>query len=270
MLIDEIDFAGLYQQQLALAKRTEKAPEHWDKRAEKMSVTCANPQDPYLTQLIAKMDLSGARTLLDVGCGPGTVCLSLADQLEQVYGIDYSQGMLEVADQRAQAMQLSNVTLKRRAWEESWDELPLCDIAVASRSTLVGDLRSAMQKIDRAAKLRIYTTHTVSSSFVDVALQQAIGRTVIELPNYIYAVNILYQLGIRARVDFIRGPNCQGNFDSYERFCESVSWSLGALSEDEQQRLFDYYTRHQQLGQRLVSPTRDWALVYWDKNPEAV
>jgi hypothetical protein len=105
---------------------------------------------------------------------------------------------------------------------------------------------------------------------VDVALQQAIGRTVIELPNYIYAVNVLYQLGIRARVDFIRGPNCQGNFDSYERFCESVSWSLGALSEDEQQRLFEYYTRHQQLGQRLVSPTRDWALVYWDKNPEAV
>ncbi len=84
MLIDQIDFAGLYQQQLALAKRTEKAPEHRDKRAEKMSVTCANPQDPYLVQLIAQMDLSGARTLLDVGCGPGTVGLNVAAHLEQV------------------------------------------------------------------------------------------------------------------------------------------------------------------------------------------
>ena len=84
MLIDEIDFAALYQQQLTLAQRTEKAPEHWDKRAEKMAVTCANPQDPYLVQLIAKMDFSNAKTLLDVGCGPGSVCLNVADKLEHV------------------------------------------------------------------------------------------------------------------------------------------------------------------------------------------
>lgn len=269
MLIDEIDFAALYQRQLAVAKRTEKAPEHWDKRAEKMSVTCANPQDPYLTQLIAKIDFSGAKTLLDVGCGPGSVCLNVAHQLEQVYGIDYSAGMLDLAARRAQTMRLENVTLKRRAWEESWDDLPQCDIAVASRSTLVGDLRSAMQKINDAARLRIYTTHTVSSSFVDVAVQRAIGRPVVELPNYIYAVNILYQAGIQARVDFIRAPNCQRNIDTYERFVESVSWSIGALNQDEQQRLFDYFTQQQKLGRPLASPTRDWALVYWDKHPGA-
>lgn len=35
MLIDDIDFADLYRKQLQLAKRTEKKPEHWDKRAEK-------------------------------------------------------------------------------------------------------------------------------------------------------------------------------------------------------------------------------------------
>lgn len=266
MLIDEINFAALYQQQLALAKRTEKAPEHWDKRAEKISVTCADQQDPYLTQLLAKIDLSGAKTLLDVGCGPGSVCLNVAHQLEQVYGIDYSAGMLEVAARRAQFMQLENVTLTCRAWEDSWHDLPQCDIAVASRSTLVGDLRTAMQKINEAARLRVYTTHTVSSSFVDAAVQRAIGRPVVELPNYIYAVNILYQMGIRARVDFIRGPNCQGNIDSYPRFVESVSWSIGTLNADEQQRLFEYFTQQQRLGRPLAAPTRDWALVYWDKH----
>ncbi|HHL2712879.1 TPA: class I SAM-dependent methyltransferase [Yersinia enterocolitica] len=265
MLIDEIDFAALYQQQLVLAKRTEKAPEHWDKRAEKMSVICANPQDPYLTQLIAKIDLSGANSLLDVGCGPGSVCLNVAHQLDQVYGIDYSVGMLDVAARRAQAMQLENVTLQRLAWESCWDDLPQCDIAVASRSTLVGNLRSAMQKIHRAARLRVYTTHTVSSCFVDMAVQQAIGRPVVELPNYIYAVNILYQMGIHARVDFIRGSNCQGNIDTYQRFVESVSWYIGVLNDDEQQRLFDYFTQQQKLGRQLSSPTRDWALIYWEK-----
>ena len=133
MLIDEIDFSALYQQQLALAQRTEKAPEHWDKRAEKMAVICANPQDAYLVQLIAKMDFSNAETLLDMGCGPGSVCLNVAHKLSHVYGVDYSKGMLEVAAKRAQAMQLDNVTLLRRAWEDDWSDLPQCDIAVASR-----------------------------------------------------------------------------------------------------------------------------------------
>lgn len=37
MLIDDIDFADLYLQQLKLAHRTEKTPDHWDQRAEKMA-----------------------------------------------------------------------------------------------------------------------------------------------------------------------------------------------------------------------------------------
>lgn len=270
MLIDEIDFAALYQQQLTLAQRTEKAPEHWDKRAEKMAVTCANPQDPYLVQLIAKMDFSNAKTLLDVGCGPGSVCLNVADKLEHAYGIDYSKGMLDVAEKRARAMQLENVTLTRRAWEESWDDLPQCDIAVASRSTLVGDLRRAMQKIHQSARLRVYTTHTVSPSFVNAEVQRVIGRPVIELPNYIYAVNVLYQLGIHARVDFIRGPNCQGDTDTFERFYESTSWSLGTLNDEEQQRLFDYYTHQKKHDLTIASSTRDWALISWEKNASSL
>lgn len=70
MLIDEIDFAALYRQQLKQAQRSTKPPAHWDRRAQAMSVTCAAPQDPYLQQLVAAMDLSRAQTLLDVGCGP--------------------------------------------------------------------------------------------------------------------------------------------------------------------------------------------------------
>lgn len=94
-------------------------------------------------------------------------------------------------------------------WEEHWDDLPQCDIAVASRSTLVADMRQAMTKLNNQARLRVYTTHLVSSSFVSPTIQRALGREVIELPNYIYALNVLYQMGIHAHVDFIRGPNCQ-------------------------------------------------------------
>ncbi len=109
MLIDDIDFADLYLQQLKLAHRTEKTPDHWDQRAEKMAENCASPTDSYLQQLIAKIDLQGAQTLFDMGCGPGTVSLALADKLTTIYGVDYSQGMLNVAARRAAALKADNV-----------------------------------------------------------------------------------------------------------------------------------------------------------------
>lgn len=265
MLLDELDFAGLYQQQMQLAGRTTKKPEHWDKRAEAMANDCAPANDGYLTQLLAKIDLRGASTLFDMGCGPGSVCLNIAENLTHVYGVDYSQGMLDVAHRRANAMGLNNVTLLHKSWEDDWQDIPQCDIAVASRSTLVSDLRAALIKLNDKAKLRVYTTHTVSTSFVDVEIQAAIGRNVIELPNYIFAVNILYQMGINPQVDYIKSNNCLDKNNNFEQFSKTIDWSLGGLTDEENNRLFDYYQHKSRIGEALISPSRDWALVYWDK-----
>lgn len=266
MLIDEINFAELYRRQLALAKRTEKSPEHWDRRAEKMAVKCASPQDDYLPQLLSKIDLQGADSLFDMGCGPGTVALALADRFSEVYGVDYSQGMLDVAARRAAEQGATHVQWVRRAWEEAWDDLPRCDIAVASRSTLVADMRDAMARLNRQARLRVYTTHLVNASFVSPAIQRAVGRETTDLPNYIYAVNVLYQMGIRARVDFIRGQNCQQDNSTQERFLENIRWTLGEISDAERERLLAWY--QQQDPASIAPASRDWALVSWDCVPE--
>lgn len=85
-----------------------------------MAENCASPTDSYLQQLIAKIDLQGAQTLFDMGCGPGTVSLALADKLTTIYGVDYSQGMLNVAARRAAALKADNVHLIQRAREEDW------------------------------------------------------------------------------------------------------------------------------------------------------
>lgn len=264
MIIDQIDFSALYRAHLARAARTAKTPEHWNKRAEKIAANCAAPRDPYLEQFAAKMDFSGAQTLLDVGCGPGSVCLNVASHFEHVYGIDYSEGMLDVARRRAAAMGVTNATFIHCAWEDDWSGLPECDIAVASRSTLVMDLEQALYKLNQKARLRVYTTHTVAPTFVDPRILSAIGRTSAFLPNYIYAVNILYRMGIYAKVDFIRGPNCQGQIETFERFAQGVAWSLGGLSESEMLSLKDYYNQHRHDDLPFVSPTRDWAFVFWD------
>lgn len=83
-----------------------------------MAENCASPTDSYLQQLTSKIDLQGAQTLFDMGCGPGTVslALALADKLTTIYGVDYSQGMLNVAARRAAALKADNVHWIQRAW----------------------------------------------------------------------------------------------------------------------------------------------------------
>lgn len=71
MLIDDIDFADLYLQQLRLAHRTEKTPDHWDQRAEKMAENCASPTDSYLQQLTSKIDLQRRANLIRYGLRTG-------------------------------------------------------------------------------------------------------------------------------------------------------------------------------------------------------
>lgn len=265
MLIDDIDFAHLYQQQLQLAGRTEKTPDHWDAKAEKMAASCTAPTDSYLQQLLAKIDLTDAHSLFDMGCGPGTVALALAEKLPQVCGVDYSQGMLDVARRRATELGISHASWAHRAWEDNWDDLPQCDIAVASRSTLVADMRDAMGKLNRQARLRVYTTHLVSPTFMSADIQRIIGREVVELPNYIYAINVLYQMGIQAKLDFIRGRNCQQDNSTFERFEENVRWTLGGMNDEERARLRHWYS--QRDPQSIAPATRDWALIYWDVVP---
>ncbi|MGP1613824.1 MAG: class I SAM-dependent methyltransferase, partial [Pollutimonas bauzanensis] len=133
MTIAKIDFAELYRQHMRRGNRAPKPASAWDARAKDMSRKVLHSN--YVDDFIKRMDLRGASTLLDVGCGPGTVCLPLAAGMQRVYGLDYSKKMLDCLMANAKARHLDNVVPLRCAWEDDWSQVPVCDIAIASRST---------------------------------------------------------------------------------------------------------------------------------------
>src|SRR5699024_6687902 len=145
MTLDDIDFAALYREHLRQAGRTPKPASDWDRRAGELNRS--SQASRYASDFIGRMNLDGARTLLDIGCGPGTLALPLAARLERVYGLDFSAGMLACLAQNAQEQGLGNVQGIQRAWEEDWSDVPVCDIVVASRSGLVEDLADALDKM---------------------------------------------------------------------------------------------------------------------------
>src|SRR5690606_39529699 len=132
MTLDAIDFAALYREHLRQSGRSPKSASEWDRRAGDLNRS--SQASRYASDFICRMSLAGARTLLDIGCGPGTLALPLAARLARVYGPDFSAGMLACLEENARAQGLDNVRGVRRAWEDDWSDVPVCDIVVASRS----------------------------------------------------------------------------------------------------------------------------------------
>lgn len=263
MTIEAIDFARLYRDHLAMAGRTRKSASAWDGRAAGMAARAL--RSDYARDFVARMDLTGARSLLDVGCGPGTIALAVAEQLERVVCLDYSPAMLDALRTQAAAQGLQQVEALHRAWEDDWSDVPVCDIAVASRATLVDDIDAALARLDAHARLRVYVTHPVGGHFTDPAIQRVVGRSVPNTPDYIYLVNILHRMGIHPRLDYLTQESRLAGAQDFADYAQRVAWSMGGLDEDETARLQAWYERATP-AERTGEPMR-WAFISWEKTP---
>ncbi|MBV2163072.1 MAG: class I SAM-dependent methyltransferase [Comamonas sp.] len=263
MTIEAIDFGRLYRDHLAIAAPTRKTASAWDSRAAGMAAKA--PHSRYTQEFVARMDLTGAASLLDIGCGPGTIALAVAPRLRHVVGLDYSPAMLDALRTRAAAQGLNYVQALHRAWEDDWSDVPVCDIAVASRATLVDDIAAALAKIDAHARRRVYLTHPASGHFTDPAIQRVIGRNVPTVPDYIYLVNILHRMGIHPCLSYLTQESRLTDAPDFDDYARRVAWSMGGLDEAETARLHAWYDRATP-AQRTGQPMR-WAFISWEKSP---
>lgn len=263
--IYDIDFAKLYRNHAAQALRQPKTSADWDKKADNMRSGTGCTNDQYIQAFVSRMDLTDAATLLDVGCGGGTIGLAVASGLEKVYELDYSPKMLEVVAERAAEQKINNYQTILKSWEDDWHDVPDCDICVSSRSSMVADIEDALAKLNAKAKKAVYMSMTVDKDFIQRDILKAIGRDDIGFPTYIYAMNLLYQQGYRVSVDFIEANHCAQKLltQTAEEFVCSVEWSIGALTEEERDRLIHYYHNHQSKLPTVKPMQRPWAFLSW-------
>lgn len=260
MTLDDIDFAALYRQHLSQSQRRQKTPADWDSRARRMGGK--PPGGHYADSFVARMQLAGSHSVLDVGCGPGTIALLLAPHMRSVVGLDYSPVMLEQLVHNARRLGLSNVTPLERAWEDDWSGVPVCDIAVASRSGMVPDLAEALAKLNAHARRRVYMTQLVGGHFIDPELIIALGRRPRSLPDHLYTLGLLHAQGIHAELSYIEVPSRLAGARDVDEFAQRVAWSLGELGADELARLQHWYAADPERAARGGAPMR-WALVSW-------
>ncbi len=257
--LDQIDFAKLYTLQQEKSSFAPKLAVHWDKKSKALNDRVFT--SIYVKEFLEKIELGDAKTLLDIGCGPGTFGISLAPKMKQVYCLDFSPKMLECVTQNAQEKGLINVKTLQKSFYEDWSDVPKCDILIASRCTMVEDIGSFLKMLNKKAK-KIYLTSKVDGSFIDEEILNLLDTPIEQKPNYMYIVNILHQMKILAKVDFIRSENNRFNGLSLEEFLEKIRFDLGDINDTEQRRLSEYYEK--KLKNQTNKDYVYWALISYE------
>lgn len=204
--IYDVDFSELYRLHKRRAARPKSQAQSWDQKAEQLPV--GDLYCTYSRDFLAALDLKNSDTLLDVGCGAGTISVQVAAHLSHVYALDFSKGMLNKCKENAVYNNTHNISLLCKDWDECWADVPVCDIVIASRSTLVEDMEQALLKLMSKAKRHVYVTYPRSIDFAKHKPINSVLNPHLATPSYLYILCILHQLGKQAQLRFI-GPEKQ-------------------------------------------------------------
>ncbi|UKL14293.1 class I SAM-dependent methyltransferase [Dissulfurimicrobium hydrothermale] len=267
MQLPKIDWSRLWKEARAREKRR-KGPDVWDRRAPSFAKHAS--KSPYVREFIRILSPEPSWSVLDVGSGPGTLAIPLADKVREITAIDFSGAMIELLKKECACRGIKNITAVKASWEDDWNAVGIWphDVAIASRSIVVDDLEAALLKLDGIARKQVYISAPVGDGPMDRRLFEAVGRDFPERPDYIYVYNLLHQLGILADVTFITLRD-KKTYDSFGEAFESNKWMFDNITPEEEERLENYLKDHlapeggglSMSYERLVR----WAVISWKK-----
>jgi SAM-dependent methyltransferase len=262
---DPIDWNEAWR--VARARRTRRGDsETWNRRASSFAKNAST--SGYTERMLELMSPEPGWTVLDVGCGAGTLAVPLARRVRSVTALDFSARMLELLGARCAEEGLRNVVPVLGSWEDDWGSLGIGthDVALASRSLSVDDLRGALEKLDRTARLKVFVATTVGDGPVDRRVFEAVGREYVPGPDHRYPLNLLRQLGIPATVSFIPVAGARW-YRSHDEAVESLAWMLPDPTPPELDRLRDWVGRVLRPGPDGLAlpspPPVSWAVISW-------
>ncbi len=263
----DIDWNKLWQQERQAKSWKRKKKKDWDKRAASFAKRTLGSDFSELC--LAMMQPQPSWTVLDVGCGPGTLAIPLARQVKQVTAMDFSEQMLAELAVRVEEESLDNIKPVHASWSDDWHEQGVepHDLVLAARSLAVDDLRGALDKMIQWARKEVVVVDRVGPGPFDPELFAALGRPFDPGPDFVFTVNILLQMGITPQLDYLEFDLQRQYADRQEAF-EGCSWMVDDLTNAEKSKLGRYVDeRLSENKDGTVTLTRNkpvkWAFIRW-------
>ncbi len=267
--INDIDwYEVIKNKKELLPKAVNNGSDFWNKRAPSFADHAGKTF--YPDSFLKIMNPQSSWTVLDIGCGGGTLAIPLANKVKYITAVDFSEKMLEILGAEADRRGINNIETIKSSWEDNWSKYDIgtYDVALASRSLAVDDIRSAIIKLNNAARKRVIISTVVGDGPFDREMIEAVGRERSSNIDYIYFYNLLYQMGIFANISFIVEENDK-SFESLEDACESYKWMFQEMTPDEEARLNKFLGEHlvEEKGRFIMNYKKitRWAVIWWDK-----
>ena len=249
----ELDWEYIWQKSLKKGFKKEK---DWDKIASEYGKWLEN--DDYPDVLLNEMRISSNDTVLDIGCGEGTITRKIAKKAKSVTGIDKSELMLEELNKKAKEENIKNIrTIQKDINDLSVEELRNYDIVLASRCLNgIANIKNTLLTLNEIANNYVYITVFGSSTHNKAGT------------DYMVLVMLLRSLGIEANVLQLECKNLK-EYHSIEEAIDRSIWRLGDLEEENRIALENYFKEIFTKNERgnWVNPKdkTDLVLIWWRK-----
>jgi hypothetical protein len=276
---NKIDWNAMWQEESGRShfNDTIASKELWDKRADSFTrrinrVKEGEPRDKddYISKMLDRIEVKPDWTVLDIGCGPGTLTIPLAQKAKSVTALDISSEMLKNLKLNAEKIGLGNILYLNSSWQDAFagGQAVKHDVVVASRSLMGGDMKTALSYIITIASQAAYLTFPIIHLPFDFEVYKAIGRDEKKHPPYVYLVNMLYQMGVNANVEILYSKVVV-QFSSVEDAIKHVEWRTNSFTPDEWKKLQAFLEKkfaEQKDSSVFTHEGKSvWALIWWRK-----
>jgi SAM-dependent methyltransferase len=189
--------------------------EFWNNRASSFNQSLKEKEkktNQLINYLTARNILNNKAKVLDIGCGPGTHSIPMAQTAEEVISLDISVNMLNIIREKTQELNYSNVVPMKENWGEvnlgdkKWNKH--FDLVFASMSPGVHNYETLKKMCDASKNYCYLSAWVKRESKVEDALFQLVnkneGATGILDDKIYYAFNILWNMGYCPEISYNR------------------------------------------------------------------
>lgn len=249
-------------------KLSKKVDKDWDKAAP--GFFKRTKKEEYYNALFDRLILDENDTVLDVGCGEGSVTIPIAKKVKKVIGIDSSPKMLEHLEKRARDEDASNIeTILKPIEEISYDEIGDVDVVVCSRSLNgIIPIEEVLCELNRIAKKYVFITiFGPENKKIEKDFDEELGIKTEDFPDYNYFFNILFNMGIYANIERFDLQNYR-EYSSIEEAMDNGKFRLDLYSDSEKELLKDYLKRiltYDEESEKYynIKDKVDWIIIWW-------
>ena len=262
---NDVDWASYWAERLAT-----KVNKNWDEAAP--GFYKRTRKEDYQTALFDKLILDENDSVLDVGCGEGSVTVPLAKKVKRVIGIDSSPKMLEYLKKRAGDNNITNIeTILKPIEEITYDEIGDVDVVVCSRSlNSIVPIEETLAELNKIANKYVFITiFGPENKKLEKNFDKRLGIKTEDFPDYNYFFNILFNMGIYANIERFDLKNYK-IYDSIEDAMNNGKFRLDQYTDSQKEELKSYLeevlTKDEKTGKLFnVKDKADWIMVWWKK-----